>query len=244
MMDREPWIEDLQVVAFDADDTLWDCQTHFDRVTELMCHVLRPWASHDEAWQALLDTERGNLPITGYGCKAYILSVVETALRVSHNEIPAADIDRLLKAGNQLLLMPATPLPEVEQTLHSLRLRIDDERRPLRLVVFTKGELMDQQNKLERSGLAPLFDYVEITSDKRAEDFQQLCWKLLVRPDQLLMVGNSFKSDIAPALSIGSFGLHIPFHVQWEMEHAEVFDHPHCRRITNFSEVLNYVFPH
>lgn len=242
-MQKNEWIDDLQVVAFDADDTLWDCQSHFDRVTERMCQLLRPWATHDEAWKALLETETKNLPLTGYGCKAYILSVLETAMRVSHNEISAEAISDLLTFGNDLLRMPVPPLPEVEETLNAMRLRIEQLHMPLRLVVFTKGELMDQQNKLERSGLAPLFDYVEITSDKRAEDFQQLCWKLLVRPEQLLMVGNSFKSDIAPALSIGSYGLHIPFHVQWEMEHTEVFEHPHCRRITNFNEVLTYVFP-
>ena len=242
-MNSNKWIEDVQVVAFDADDTLWDCQSHFDRVTELMCELLSPWVSHDVAWQELLETERENLPLTGYGCKAYILSVVETAIRVSHDQIPASDIDRLLRAGNHLLKMEVPPLSQVKETLTELRSRIDCEHLPIRLAVFTKGELMDQENKLKRSGLAPLFDWVEITSDKREQDFSSLCRKLIIMPEQLLMVGNSFKSDIAPALSIGAYGLHIPFHLQWEMEHAEVFEHPRCRRIQSFAEVLDFVFP-
>lgn len=233
----------LRVVAFDADDTLWDCQTHFDRVTHLMCDLLAPWADHDTAWRELLATERQNLSLTGYGCKAYILSVIETALRVSRHEICAADIDKLLEVGNGLLKMSVPPLPDVEQTLSAMRLRIDELHLPLRLVVFTKGELMDQQNKLVRSGLAPLFDFVEITSDKREQQFLSLCEKLIVRPAELLMVGNSFKSDIAPALAIGSAALHIPFSVQWEMEHSEPFDHPFCRRLSHFGEVITYVFP-
>ncbi len=234
---------DVRVMAFDADDTLWDCQTYFDHVTEQMCSLLQPWADHDTCWQELLRTESKNLPLTGYGCKAYILSVIETAIRVSHTEIGARAIDDLIQSCYGLLNLPAEPLPEVEETLNKIRQKIDSEQLPLRMAVFTKGDLLNQRHKLERSGLAPLFDWVEITADKQTDDFLTLCSHLSVRPYQLLMVGNSFKSDIAPALAVGAAGLYIPFHAEWEMEQVETFDHPRCRRLTHFGEVFDYVFP-
>ncbi|MCR4614393.1 MAG: HAD hydrolase-like protein [Bacteroidaceae bacterium] len=240
---NQDYLTDVRVIAFDADDTLWDCQTYFDHVTEQMCDLLCPWADHDTCWQELLRTESKNLPLTGYGCKAYILSVIETAIRVSHAEIGASAVNDLIQSCYGLLNLPADPLPEVEQTLKTLRRRIDDERLPLRMAVFTKGDLLNQRHKLERSGLAPLFDWVEITADKQTADFQRLCERLDIRPEHLLMVGNSFKSDIAPALAVGAASLYIPFHAEWEMEQVETFDHPRCRRLTHFGEVLDCLFP-
>ena len=233
----------IRVIAFDADDTLWDCQTYFDVVTEQMCDLLRPWADHDTSWQELLRTESKNLPLTGFGCKAYILSVIETAIRVSHEEIGAKAVGALIQSCYGLLNLPAEPLPEVEETLRTLRSWIDGGRLPVRLAVFTKGDLLNQRHKLDRSGLATLFDWVEITANKQADDFLTLCSHLAIRPEELLMVGNSFKSDMAPALEVGCAGLHIPFHAEWEMEQVEEFDHPRCRRLTHFGQVLDFVKP-
>ena len=129
--------------------------------------------------------------------------------------------------------MPVPPLPEVEETLQRMHNYYK--------VVFTKGDLLDQEQKLRRSGLTDYFQHVEITANKSEREFAQLCTKLGIKPCELLMVGNSFKSDIAPALAIGAGGIHIPFHVVWEMEHAEEFDHPNCVRIEHFSEILKMV---
>ena len=241
-MVKNDFCPDVRVIAFDADDTLWDCQTYFDQVTEQMCELLRPWADHDTCWQELLRTEAKNLPLTGYGCKAYILSVIETAIRVSHAEVGASAVNDLIQSCYGLLNLPADPLPEVEETLNKLRQCIDTESLPLRMAVFTKGDLLNQRHKLERSGLAPLFEWVEITADKQADDFLTLCQHLAIRPEELLMVGNSFKSDMAPALAVGASGLYIPFHVEWEMEQVETFDHPRCCQLTHFSEVLDAIF--
>ena len=128
--------------------------------------------------------------------------------------------------------LPATPLPEVEETLQRL------QAYPYRLVVFTKGELQDQENKLHRSGLARYFSHVEITSNKTEQEFQQLCEHLDILPSQLLMVGNSLKSDIAPALTIGASAIHIPFHVTWQLEHSEDIEHERLVKITHFNEIL------
>jgi putative hydrolase of the HAD superfamily len=109
------------------------------------------------------------------------------------------------------------------------------------MVVFTKGELLDQEHKLQRSGLAPYFEYVEITSDKGEHEFHELCRKLRISPEHLLMVGNSLRSDIAPALAIGATAVHIPFHVTWELEHHDDFNHERMYRIEHFSQLLNII---
>ena len=156
-MDKK-W-EDIKVVAFDADDTLWDCQSWFDEVERKCCELLKPWASAREVSEGLFATERRNLPLTGYGTKAFTLSLIENAVRVSHQQLTGDIVMQLLDLGRQLLLFPTTPLPEVEATLRQL-----SQSRRYRLVVFTKGELLDQENKLQRSGLEQYFSHMETVS--------------------------------------------------------------------------------
>ena len=152
---------DIKVVAFDADDTLWDCQTWFDQVEQQCCELLKPWATPREVSEGLFATERKNLSLTGYGTKAFTLSLIENAVRVSHEQLTGDIVMRLIELGQQLLRFPTTPLPEVEDTLRQLA-----ERRHYRLVVFTKGELMDQEAKLQRSGLEQYFSHMETVSNK------------------------------------------------------------------------------
>ena len=169
----------------------------------------------------------------GYGCKAFTISIIETALRVGGSHISNQQLSELLAVSKALLHLPATPLPEVEETLSQIE--------GYRKVVFTKGELQDQENKLKRSGLLKYFDDVEITSDKTQREFLALCEHQHIHPSELLMVGNSLKSDIAPALAIGAWAIHIPFHVTWQLEHFEDFDHERLKKIEHFSEMLNYL---
>jgi len=168
----------------------------------------------------------------GYGCKAFTISIIETALRVGGAHLSHTQLAELLAHSKQLLHLPATPLPEVEETLQRL------QAYPYRLVVFTKGELQDQENKLYRSHLDKYFSHVEITSNKTETEFSQLCERLEVQPSQFLMVGNSLKSDIAPALNIGAWAIHIPFHVTWQLEHFEDIEHERLVKITHFNEIL------
>jgi putative hydrolase of the HAD superfamily len=154
-------------------------------------------------------------------------------VRVSHEQLTGDIVMRLIELGQQLLRFPTTPLPEVEETLRRLA-----ERRQYRLVVFTKGELMDQESKLQRSGLEQYFSYVETVSNKTEREYRQLCENLDVAPEQTLMVGNSFRSDIAPALAAGAWTAHIPYHVVWELEKSEEFPHERLQKITHFSELL------
>ena len=223
-------MKDLRVIAFDADDTLWDCQSHFEAVENHLYELIQPYGETPS--KELFITESGNMADLGYGCKAFTISIIETALRVAGDHLSAAQLADLLSHSKSLLHLPATPLPEVEETLQRL------QAYPYRLVVFTKGELQDQENKLHRSGLAKYFSHVEITSNKTEVEFQQLCEHLGIIPSELLMVGNSLKSDIAPALNIGASAIHIPFHVTWQLEHFEEIEHERLIKIDHFNEIL------
>lgn len=251
----------IRVLAFDADDTLWDCQGHFERVMQRLYDELVPWVDRETAALELFATERKNMRLLGFGVKAFTLSMLETAMRVSRNEMPAETINDILQQCYGLLEFPCTPLPGVRETLEKLREAIPTSHvHPpkggtrgtispssphggneggFKMVVFTKGELLDQEHKLERSGLARLFDYVEITSDKGETEFRALCQKLGILPEEMLMVGNSLKSDIAPALSIGAAAVYIPFHVTWQLEHHDHFEHPRMEQIEQFSQLLD-----
>ena len=238
--------KNIKVIAFDADDTLWDCQGHFERVMQHLYDELTPWVDRQTAALELFSTERKNMPLLGYGVKAFTLSMLETAMRVSRNEMPAAIISQTLQECYSLLEFPCTPLPEVEQTLKELRQHVNNhdsasiglKPQLSSLVVFTKGELLDQQHKLQRSGLQGYFDHVEITSDKGEAEFIDLCRKLSISPKQMLMVGNSLRSDIAPALAVDCQAVYIPFHVTWQLEHHEHFDHPQMAEIEHFGQLL------
>lgn len=222
--------KNIRVLAFDADDTLWDCQSHFEDVENHLYRLIAPYCENPA--RELFHTESGNMADLGYGCKAFTISIIETALRVAGDHLSVEELSDLLSHSKSLLHLPATPLPEVEETLQRL------QAWPYRMVVFTKGELQDQENKLHRSGLAKYFSHLEITSNKTEKEFQQLCEHLDILPSHLLMIGNSLKSDIAPALNIGASAIHIPFHVTWQLEHFEDIKHERLVKITHFNEIL------
>ena len=226
----------FRVIAFDADDTLWDCQSHFEEVENHLYSLIAPYC--EDPKHELFLTESGNMADLGYGCKAFTISVIETALHIAGNDLSATQLKELLAHSKQLLHLPATPLPGVVSTLETLRSRLEGSSK---MVVFTKGELQDQENKLKRSGLLKYFDDVEITSDKSQREFLDLCEHQQIHPSELLMIGNSLKSDIAPALAIGAWAIHIPFHVTWQLENFEDIDHERLIKIEHFSEILKYI---
>ena len=225
--------EEIKVIAFDADDTLWDCQSWFDEVEHKCCELLKPWATAREVSEGLFRTERQNLALTGYGTKAFTLSLIENAVRVSNEQLTGDIVMRLIELGKELLNFPTTPLPEVEETLGRLA-----AMRRYQLVVFTKGELMDQEGKLKRSGLEQFFSHMETVSNKTPREYRQLCENLGVAPEETMMVGNSFRSDVAPALAAGAWAVHIPYHVVWELERSEEFPHERLHKISHFGEIL------
>jgi len=240
--------EKIKVIAFDADDTLWDCQGYFEEVENHLYRLIAPYC--EDPKKELFKTESGNMADLGYGCKAFTISILETAMRIAGNDLTVTQLDELLQDCKRLLHLPATPLPGVVETLETLRCRIEEESdlspltshlSPLKMVCFTKGELQDQENKLKRSGLLKYFDDVEITSDKTQREFLALCEHQQIHPSELLMIGNSLKSDCAPALAIGAWAIHIPFHVTWQLEHFEDIDHERLIKVDKISDILKYI---
>ena len=239
--------EKIKVIAFDADDTLWDCQGYFEEVENHLYRLIAPYC--EDPKKELFKTESGNMADLGYGCKAFTISILETAMRIAGNNLSTTQLEELLQDCKRLLHLPATPLPGVEETLKELRDRIQESSlspltahlSPLKLVCFTKGELQDQENKLKRSGLLKYFDDVEITSDKTQREFLALCEHQGIHPSELLMIGNSLKSDCAPALAVGAWAIHIPFHVTWKLEHFDDIDHERLIKIEHFSDILRYI---
>ncbi len=221
----------INAIAFDADDTLWDNQSAFVAVEQRYTEILAPWGTEDEVSDALFAVETANMPNLGFGAKAFSISLVENAVRFSKGEIPAAAIGEITELGKSLLALPATPLPEVDETLAAL------SAAGLRLAVFTKGELLDQENKLRRSGLGHYFNHVKVVSDKTSQEVQTLCDELGIVPAELLMVGNSFKSDVIPAIHAGAWAAHIPYRHIWKLERTQEFDNPRILRLTHFGQL-------
>ena len=227
-------LSDIKAIAFDADDTLWDNETYFLEVERGMCDILSPYGDSQTVSDSLFKVEMANMEDYGYGAMAFTLSLVENAIKVSHGAIPAADIARIMELGRSLLRLEGTPLEGVEDTLRQLK-----ATGLYKLVVFTKGELLTQENKLKRSGLQRYFDDVVIVSDKQEQQYANLCRQLGVEPEEFLMVGNSLKSDVLPALNIGAWAVHIPYEVMWQHEVIDDFEHTRMFQLTQFAELVD-----
>jgi len=209
----------IKVIAFDADDTLWINEPFFQETEKAFCQLLEEFGTQKDISTLLFQTEMQNMEIYGYGAKGFTLSMIETALKISNNKVSAVYINKLTELGKSLLTIPIQLLEGVENALEKLNGKY-------KLVVATKGDLLDQQRKLQRSGLEAYFNHVEIMSDKREEDYKSLIFNLGIAPEEFLMVGNSMKSDIQPVLKIGGYGAYIPFHTVWQHEKAnEKIDH-------------------
>ena len=226
----------IKVIAFDADDTLWSNEPFFQEVERKYTELLSDYGSAKEISAELFKTEMSNLECLGYGAKAFTISMIETALRVSNQTITAEKIQQIVLLGKSLLEMPIELLSGVEDTLKALK-----EQGCYRLVVATKGDLLDQERKLKRSGLTPYFDHIEIMSDKTEKEYNRLLQVLQVVPEEFLMVGNSLKSDIQPVLAIGGYGVHIPFEVMWQHEVVETFAHPRLKQMKSPAELLDWL---
>ena len=224
----------IKVVAFDADDTLWENQAYYDAVEEKFCKLMSCYGTDSFIRQELFNTEMQNMGTLGYGAMAFTLSMIETALRLSHDAIPAEKIREIYGNGKSLLENPATPFPGVEETLENIT-----STKKYKLIVITKGNTADQQNKMRRSGLERYFSHIEIVPDKTEKAYLEITDAMGINAGELMMVGNSFKSDIAPVLRMGGCGVYIPARNTWQHEITEEFDHPNLFRITGFNELTD-----
>jgi putative hydrolase of the HAD superfamily len=227
-------LKHIKVIGFDADDTLWVNEPYFQEVEKQFRQLMKPYL-HDEevVSKELFKIEVNNLEIYGFGAKAYILSMIEAAIQISRGKVSTEEIRQIIELGKSLMDMPLTLLDDVEHVLKKLR--------PHYLfILVTKGDLLDQERKLQKSGLIDYFHHIEIVSDKHEDNYRKLLRHLDIQPQEFLMVGNSVKSDILPVINIGAQAIHVPFEVTWQ--HEVIHDLPesnHFITVGRLSEILN-----
>ena len=207
--------EQIKVIAFDADDTLWINETYFREAEDAFAALLSPYETKNKITQELFKTEIKNLSIYGYGVKGFVLSMLECALVLSNYQLPPETLGKIIAIGKEMLEKPIQILDGVEEVLESLQGKY-------KLIVATKGDLLDQERKLEKSNLLHYFHHIEVMSDKKEKDYLKLVKHLDIVPGQLLMIGNSLKSDVLPLLEIGAKAIHIPFHTTWIHEEVSL----------------------
>ncbi|NNM17711.1 MAG: HAD hydrolase-like protein, partial [Croceitalea sp.] len=198
-------LSNIKVIGFDADDTLWVNETYFRETEEHFAALLEGYETKNKIDQELFKVEMQNLELYGYGIKGFMLSMIESALDLSNKEVSQDTIAEILKLGKHMISRPVELLEGVEETLQQLENKY-------RLIVLTKGDLLDQERKLERSGLSKYFHHVEVLSDKKENNYKNLLEHLEIDVKEFLMVGNSLKSDVIPILNIGAKAVHVPFH--------------------------------
>ncbi|MHC1774591.1 MAG: HAD family hydrolase [Lentimicrobium sp.] len=215
----------ISVIGFDADDTLWVNEPNYQHTEIEFCRILQSWLSQEKTSHELFSTEMSNLELYGFGAKGFVLSMLETAARVTDYQISATDLFKIIQLGKELLDKEVELLEGVKSVLESLKGKC-------RLILATKGDLLDQERKLRKSGLESYFHHIEIMSDKTEKHYLKLLAHLEIEPHEFMMVGNSLKSDIMPVLNIGGYGVHIPYHTTWQHENTD-----HLPENPNFAQI-------
>ena len=226
--------KNIKVIAFDADDTLWVNETYFREAEQKFAKLLSKYETENKIDQELFKKEIENLKIYGYGIKGFVLSMIECALEISNYKINPKTIESILNIGKEMLEKPIDLLENIEEVLQHLHGKY-------KLIVATKGDLIDQERKLEKSNLLKYFHHVEVMSDKKPADYQKLINHLDILPSELLMIGNSLKSDVLPLVEIGASAIHVPFHTTWVHEEVsnEVSSKSDYYTLINIKEVLS-----
>ena len=221
----------LTAIGFDADDTLWENEQFYKLTEARFAEIIGEHAEDADVAARLLEAERRNLRHYGFGIKGFTLSMIETAIEVSGARVPASVIHQILEIGRELLGHPIETRPHARETL-------EEVAGSYRVILITKGDLFDQERKLAQSGLGELFDAGEIVSDKTSATYERIFRRHGDGPERAMMVGNSVKSDVLPALAAGSWGVHVPHDLVWGLEHADApEDAARFRRVAHLGEV-------
>lgn len=207
-------MQNLTTIGFDADDTLWQNERFFRLTQERFAELLRDHAAPDHLMARLLAAERRNLGHYGFGIKGFVLSMIETAIEVTEERVPASVIAELIAAGQDMLRHPIELLPHARDAVEAVAASH-------RVLLITKGDLLDQERKLAQSGLGDLFDGVEIVSAKTQPVYEAIFAKHGDGAARSMMVGNSMRSDVVPMIDAGGWGVHVPHGLVWEIEMAE-----------------------
>ena len=208
-------LKKIKVIAFDADDTLWVNEPYFREAEERFCNLTSEYMPAETTRKELYKIEMRNMELYGYGAKAFTLSLIEAAMKFRNGQISTPVIEEIMSIGREIIDHPVELLDDAEELLGKLKSRY-------RLLVVTKGDLLEQERKLKKSGLCPYFEHIEILSDKTEEHYKRLLHYLSIDPSEFLMVGNSLRSDILPVLKIGGQAVYVPFHTVWLHEVVEI----------------------
>ena len=228
--------ENCKVIAFDADDTLWVNETYFRGAEKKFAKILSKYETVNKIEQELFKVEMKNLELYGYGIKGFMLSLIECALELSNYSISQHEIEKILILGKEMLTKPIELLDGVEEVLEKLH-------KKYKLIVATKGDLLDQERKLEKSGLLKYFHHIEVMSEKKEVDYRKLIKHLDINSNELLMVGNSLKSDVLPLIKIGASAIHIPFHITWSHEEVSLEEtkNSNFQTLSQLKDILKFV---
>ena len=227
---------DIKVIGFDADDTLWVNETFFREAEHQFAQLLTPYETINKIDQELYKKEMANLELYGYGIKGFVLSMIESAIEISNGKISNEKLEKILAIGKEMLNKPVELLEEIESVLIQLS-------KKYRLILCTKGDLLDQERKLTKSSLGKYFHHVEVMSEKKKEDYTKVLAHLDIKPKEFLMIGNSLKSDILPLIEIGAQAIHIPFHTTWQHEEVDtnLLDSDQYLTLNNAKKLLDHL---
>lgn len=221
----------ISTIALDADDTLWQNEQFYDLTRQRFAALLADYTDTSDLDRRLTAAVTANLGHYGFGMKGFALSMVETALAVTEHRVPGSVIAQILDVARELLAYPIEILPQVEQTLGRLR-------QSHHLILVTKGDVFDQERKIAASGLADYFAAIEIVPDKTESTYRRIFARHTEGARHTIMVGNSLRSDIVPALAAGSFAAYVPHDLTWSYEHAdEPQAEPRYTRISALGEL-------
>mmetsp|Transcript_26052 Transcript_26052/g.49415 ORF Transcript_26052/g.49415 Transcript_26052/m.49415 type:complete len:240 (+) Transcript_26052:218-937(+) len=231
----EPKYDGVKVIAFDADDTLWVNETYFREAEAKFAALLVQYETPNNIQQEFFKLELQRLPLYGYGIKGFILTMVECAVQISNHTVSPQIIQKIVDIGQEMLTKPIELLQGVEEVLQRL-----SEQDKYRLIVVTKGDLLDQERKLAKSNLLKYCHHIEVVSEKGPEDYEKILKHLDIAPTDFLMIGNSLKSDVLPLLEIGSTAIHVPFHTTWvhEQVHEEATHNKDFHTVSSLGEIL------
>lgn len=227
----------LTTIAFDADDTLWRNEDIFIHAQDEFIRLLSPYHDDNYIRSHLNEVQIKNLEHFGYGIKGFTLSMIETAIELTEGRVTGNEIHEIIQLAKCMLASPVELLPNVSQVLADLQGKY-------RLMVITKGDLLDQESKLARSGIADVFDAIEVVSDKTSDVYQQILQRHKIAAEEFLMVGNSLKSDILPVLDVGGQALHIPYHSTWDHElvtESTLLHYPQLGALRDISQLTDWL---
>lgn len=226
----------IKVIGFDADDTLWVNETYFRDAELEFAKLLSQFETANKIDQELFKLEMKNLPIYGYGVKGFVLSMVEMALELSNYTISNKIIEKIIHIGKDMINKPVELLDGVQAVLQQLSGKY-------KLILVTKGDLLDQERKLEKSGLIDYFHHIEVLSEKESINYSKLLKHLEINPSEFLMIGNSLKSDILPLVNIGAKAVHVPFHTTWQHEIVDekTIKHKDYLTLNSIQDIVQYL---